>query len=144
MPCGNIIAYHFFLSFLHSRILGESMAKGERNQKLVEARLDREWTQQEVADRIETTVGNVNRWEQGKTQPGPHFRRALVTLFNKSEEELGLTPEEGSQSPQLPDPAISEPRDQNRLRMIKRVRSTWVDGVLRQSLYKATLIALGL
>jgi transcriptional regulator with XRE-family HTH domain len=120
------------------------MAKSERNQKLVEARLSQGWTQAQVADKIGTTPGNVNRWEQGKTKPGPHFHRALVTLFNKSAMELGLTPEEENQFPQLPDPATSESRDQNRMRMIKRVRSTWVDGVLRQSLYKATLIALGM
>ena len=60
-------------------------------QRLVAERLRRRWTQQEVADRLGTTAGNVSRWERGLTSPGPYFRRKLCELFGRSAQELGLT-----------------------------------------------------
>ncbi len=60
--------------------------------RLIEARNLRDWSQQEVADRIGTTYVNISRWERGITKPGPYFRRKLCTLFGKSEEELDLVP----------------------------------------------------
>ncbi len=63
------------------------------NQRLIDERLRHHWTQQEVADRIETTRINVNRWERGVTFPGPYFRQQLCTLFGKSTGELGLQEE---------------------------------------------------
>lgn len=64
------------------------------NQRLVEERLRRHWSQQEVADRIGTTAINVSRWECGTTSPGKHFRHQLCDLFGKSTQELGLLPQE--------------------------------------------------
>jgi tetratricopeptide (TPR) repeat protein/transcriptional regulator with XRE-family HTH domain len=58
--------------------------------RLIEARVVRQWSQQDVADRIGTTHLNVSRWERGITKPGPYFRRRLCTLFGKSEQELDL------------------------------------------------------
>ena len=60
-------------------------------QRLVAERLRRRWTQQEVAEQLETTPGNVSRWERGITSPGPYFRSRLSELFGKSACELGLT-----------------------------------------------------
>src|SRR5215472_16550650 len=60
-------------------------------QRLVAERLRRRWTQQEVAEQIGTTPGNVSRWERGITSPGPYFRNKLCELFSMSAHELGLT-----------------------------------------------------
>ncbi len=60
------------------------------NQQLIEERLKRHWSQQEVADRVGTTTINVSRWERGMTSPGAYFRHQLCVLFDKSAEELGF------------------------------------------------------
>jgi tetratricopeptide (TPR) repeat protein/transcriptional regulator with XRE-family HTH domain len=58
--------------------------------RLAEARMEYQWSQQDVADRIGTTHLNVSRWERGLTKPGPYFRSKLCSLFEKSEQELDL------------------------------------------------------
>src|SRR5690348_3049394 len=58
--------------------------------KLIEARLQRHLSQQQLAERIGTNYVNVSRWERGITRPGPYFRRKLSHLFGKTEEELDL------------------------------------------------------
>ncbi|WP_052890813.1 tetratricopeptide repeat protein [Thermogemmatispora carboxidivorans] len=67
--------------------------------RLVEARMSRGWSQQEVAERLGTTHVNVSRWERGVTKPNPYFRRKLCRLFGLTEEELDLTPAAGSETP---------------------------------------------
>ncbi len=63
------------------------------NQRLVDERHRRQWSQQELANLIGTTPLNVSRWERGVTSPSPYFRQRLCSLFNKSPYELGLLPE---------------------------------------------------
>jgi len=58
--------------------------------RLAEARLARDWSQQQVAQRIGTNYVNVSRWERGITKPTPYFRRKLCHLFGKTEQELDL------------------------------------------------------
>ncbi|HVB24267.1 MAG TPA: tetratricopeptide repeat protein [Ktedonobacteraceae bacterium] len=58
--------------------------------RLAEARLSRDWSQQEVAQRIGTNYVNVSRWERGVTKPTPYFRRKLCHLFGMTEQELDL------------------------------------------------------
>ncbi len=58
--------------------------------RLIEARKNHSWSQQDVADRLGTTPNNVSRWELGQTTPGPYFRAKLCELFRCSAEELGL------------------------------------------------------
>ncbi|GCE29219.1 tetratricopeptide repeat protein [Dictyobacter alpinus] len=60
---------------------------------LIEARQQRQWSQQEVADRLGTTQNNVSRWERGITTPNPYFRAKICTLFGKSAQQLGLLEE---------------------------------------------------
>ena len=60
--------------------------------RLTEARTQKNWSQQDVANHIGTTHVNISRWERGVTKPGPYFRRKLCELFYKSEEELDLGP----------------------------------------------------
>lgn len=65
-------------------------AEARPNLLLMEARKQRGWSKQVVADRIDTTLNNVSRWERGITFPQAHHRKALCNLFGKSETELGL------------------------------------------------------
>ncbi|MGH2479442.1 MAG: NB-ARC domain-containing protein, partial [Ktedonobacteraceae bacterium] len=58
--------------------------------RLVEARKDHQWSQQELADLLGTTQHNVSRWERGQTVPGPYFRAKLCELFDKKPQELDL------------------------------------------------------
>ena len=65
------------------------------NQQLRNERLQRHWSQQELADQLGTTVISIKRWERNITTPSPYFRLKLTTLFGKSAEELGLFKEVG-------------------------------------------------
>ncbi len=52
----------------------ESKKAGAPNQTLRKARELRGWTQQELADKLDTTPLAINRWEQGKTFPSSFYR----------------------------------------------------------------------
>jgi tetratricopeptide (TPR) repeat protein/transcriptional regulator with XRE-family HTH domain len=67
--------------------------------RLAEARIQYQWSQQDLADRIGTTHLNVSRWERGLTKPGPYFRSKLCSLFGKGEHELDLASTPASSSP---------------------------------------------
>jgi transcriptional regulator with XRE-family HTH domain len=45
-------------------------------------------SQDDVAEKIDTTAANVSRWELGHTYPSYHFQRKLTDLFGKSLQEL--------------------------------------------------------
>ncbi|HYU76793.1 MAG TPA: TIR domain-containing protein [Ktedonobacteraceae bacterium] len=45
---------------------------------------------------------------------------------------------------QIPTRSLSHGEQQNRIRLLKRVRATWIEGVLEHSLHQAALIALNL
>ena len=66
--------------------------KSPLNPRLRDARLERGWSQQDLADRIGTTVVNISRWENGSTFPSPYFRQRLCEVFGKTPAELGLLP----------------------------------------------------
>ena len=62
-----------------------------RNHSLLRnERLQRQWSQRELAERVGATVSTVKRWERQISVPGPYFRLKLTALFGKSEEMLGL------------------------------------------------------
>jgi transcriptional regulator with XRE-family HTH domain len=61
------------------------------NYLLRTARKRRHWSQQDLAHQLNATRITINRWEQGKSFPSPHFRMLLSSIFNMSESELGLT-----------------------------------------------------
>jgi transcriptional regulator with XRE-family HTH domain/DNA polymerase III delta prime subunit len=116
------------------------------------------WSQEQVAEKIGTTAPNVSRWERGKTFPDTYYRQKLCELFGKSAEELGLiqndADEKSEQSPNqravVQDSnapvlgASLSMRNQNRQRMLQKVRTFWITGVLEQSLQGTALITLGL
>jgi tetratricopeptide (TPR) repeat protein/DNA-binding transcriptional regulator YiaG len=68
-------------------------AKASVNEKLTQARLESNWTQEYVAGQIGTSGNLVSRWERGITVPGPYNRKKLCGLYGKSEAELGLAKE---------------------------------------------------
>jgi tetratricopeptide (TPR) repeat protein/transcriptional regulator with XRE-family HTH domain len=76
------------------------------NSRLVAERQKRGWTQADVADQIGAPNAlTVQRWETGKTRPGPLYRRRLMKIFEKTEQELGLI----DQSAFLSQPALFDP-----------------------------------
>jgi tetratricopeptide (TPR) repeat protein/transcriptional regulator with XRE-family HTH domain len=46
------------------------------------------WTQERLAEEIKSTSASINRWENDKTLPQPHYREQLCRVFQKSAEEL--------------------------------------------------------
>lgn len=65
--------------------------KMSRNTSLLRAaRVQRHWSQRELAERVGAALATVKRWERQETIPGPYFRVKLTALFGKSEEALGL------------------------------------------------------
>jgi WD40 repeat protein/transcriptional regulator with XRE-family HTH domain len=50
-------------------------------------------SQEELANKLETTSMTVRRWERGKSLPRPFLKRALCTFFGKTLEEFGLLPD---------------------------------------------------
>jgi transcriptional regulator with XRE-family HTH domain len=57
---------------------------------LRELRQRQQWTQRELAERLQTYQSTVGRWECCAARPGPKFRRALVDLGR----DVGLVPPE--------------------------------------------------
>jgi predicted ATPase/class 3 adenylate cyclase/DNA-binding XRE family transcriptional regulator len=68
-------------------------AQSTPNHLLRMARLERGWTQKDVADRIGAPLDlNVTRWERGTARPSAYYVQRLCELFGKSASELGLIP----------------------------------------------------
>lgn len=72
------------------KAIKEETPKRLPNYLLRRAREERNWSQQEVADKIGTTLVNVSRWERNVTSPQPYYRQKLCELFGRSAHELGL------------------------------------------------------
>src|SRR5260370_29659456 len=83
----------------HTHARPASPLAGQR-ERLAQARYQRDWSQQELADLLSTTPLNINRSERGLASPNPYFRPKLCTLFRLSELEPGLRPH-----PSLPLPS---------------------------------------
>jgi transcriptional regulator with XRE-family HTH domain len=45
------------------------------------ARLQRDWSQRQVADAVGVTPAEVSRWERGGVEPGRKYRVLLADLF---------------------------------------------------------------
>ncbi len=82
----------------------KKIGKGKPNQQLVNERLQRHWSQQELASRVGTTAINVSRWERGVTTPGPYFQQQLCHIFEKSAGELGFAPTLAEPAPDISEP----------------------------------------
>src|SRR5258708_6810841 len=78
-------------------------AEATPNRPLRGGRMECNWSQKEVADRIGAPHSfNVSRWEQGTAFPSAHYIRQLCLLFGKSARELGLWVEKSGESNQPP------------------------------------------
>jgi predicted ATPase/class 3 adenylate cyclase/DNA-binding XRE family transcriptional regulator len=85
-------------------------AQSTPNHLLRMARLERGWTQKDVADRIGSPLDlNVTRWERGTAWPSAYYVQKLCELFGKSASELGLLPPQpGAAVSSQPEPTRSE------------------------------------
>src|SRR2546429_9833069 len=72
------------------------------NPRLRDARVERGWSQHELADHLGTTPVNISRWENGSNFPSPYFRQRLCEVFVKTPAELGLLPPHGSRIGDIP------------------------------------------
>src|SRR6266567_9254175 len=72
------------------------------------ARLQRQWSQRELAERVEADVSTVKRWERQATVPGPYFRLKLTALFGTSADALGLGETPSQPAPPLASEASSQ------------------------------------
>jgi transcriptional regulator with XRE-family HTH domain len=123
------------------------------NEKLQRARKQRNWTQRNLADKLGVEEQTVRSWERGIRFPSMESRARLLEVFDLSPEDLGLSPasetaEEEEQVGLHPLQSVPSPSpggaDENRQRMLKRVRSRWIKGIFEHSLHHAALIVLGL
>lgn len=57
-------------------------------QRLRRGRLAMNWSQERLAEALETSVMTVRRWEHDVVLPQPRFREQLCRLFQRSNEEL--------------------------------------------------------
>lgn len=62
------------------------------NSHLCNARLERGWSQEQLAELVGTTFVNISRWENGSNFPSPYYRKKLCKVFGKTPAELGLVP----------------------------------------------------
>ena len=60
------------------------------NKKLIAARVQKYWTQEELAEFVGVTFVTISRWENGAQQPRPYAVRKLCQVFEASPEDLGL------------------------------------------------------
>lgn len=70
------------------------------NHLLRQAREQRGWSQERLAQELEVSPQTVSRWECGTAFPYPHFREKLCLLFDKSIESLGLVQEKADDGPE--------------------------------------------
>ncbi len=69
------------------------------NRSLRFCRENRGWSQQKVAELVDTSEDMVSRWERGVTKTSPYYREKLCALFGKTAEELGFLEQEGTKVP---------------------------------------------
>lgn len=99
MFCEKMREMHFFTKQTQSN---ETTGVSEQERKihveqylpwheiLKRERLQRGWSQKDVADKINSTDRSIGRWESGLAFPDPFNRQKLAKLYGKSVEELGL------------------------------------------------------
>src|SRR5712691_4056425 len=69
------------------------------NRSLRYYRENRGWSQQKVAELVDTSEDMVSRWERGVTKTSTYYREKLCTLFGKTAEELGFLKQEQTRIP---------------------------------------------
>ncbi len=64
------------------------------NRSLRSYRENQGWSQQKLAELVDTSEDMVSRWERGVTKTSPYYREKLCTLFGKTAKELGFLEQE--------------------------------------------------
>jgi transcriptional regulator with XRE-family HTH domain/tetratricopeptide (TPR) repeat protein len=65
-------------------------AHASMGERLREARIEKQWTQEHVAEEIGVAPLTYRRWELGQYRPHPFYHQPLCKLFEKTPEQLGL------------------------------------------------------
>ena len=60
-------------------------------QILKHERVQRGWSQEELAAKIGGDIKTIQRWERGLSQPRPYYRQQLMALFGKNADAWGWT-----------------------------------------------------
>ena len=76
----------------------------EQQSPLARQRLMRGYTQEELAEKVRTTVSTVRRWERGEVHPQPGTRRRLASGLNISLDQLATLLEGEPVVPNVVDP----------------------------------------
>src|SRR5947209_18865303 len=53
-------------------------------------RMNRGWSQQRLAEQLDTTEDMISKWERGISKPSPFYQEKLCILFNMKAKELDL------------------------------------------------------
>jgi transcriptional regulator with XRE-family HTH domain len=115
------------------------------NNVLRQARKEKKLTQRQLAEALNAGLDTVRSWERGRrVAPHPEHLQKLTEFFQKTPAELGFDDGEKTALPELEKSRSVQLEEKNRRLLIGRMRHTWIDGVLRDSLYKAALIELEL
>ncbi len=77
----------------------------EQQSPLARQRLMRGYTQEELAEKVMTTVSTVRRWERGEVHPQPGTRRRLASGLNISLDQLATLLDGEPVAPNVVDPA---------------------------------------
>ena len=67
--------------------ISKNLRFGER---LRHERLKQKWTQEELAQKLNTTKLSIIRWENGQSQPHFTMARQLYEIFGKTAETFGV------------------------------------------------------
>src|SRR5579859_7923024 len=65
-----------------------------KREKLVQARVDKEWTIEQAAEQIGCAVNTLSRWELGKMKPSAHNIARLCKAYGKEATQLDLVEDE--------------------------------------------------
>src|SRR2546421_12514776 len=60
------------------------------NSVLRHQRMNRGWSQQRVAEQLDTTEDMISKWERGISKPSPFYQEKLCNLFDMTAKELDL------------------------------------------------------
>lgn len=71
--------------------------------RLKQEREFRCWSQEQVAEMLETNANSVSRWERGISFPNPYSRQKLCKIFGKTAEEFGLLEAVNAEKKQTPE-----------------------------------------
>lgn len=87
----------------------QASVKKPPNTKLQRARELNGWSQEYVAEKVDTTAKNISRWERGDNKPVPYYRERLIKLFGKNAEELGFLGEPAEEAAEIPKASPPKP-----------------------------------